>query len=152
MNYFAVFILSLRVTKNDVFSSKFLFMKFLQRGLDLPFTIHFCFVTFFPGALVHTLVVIGPKPILRTQLSQHKYQNQRPLQVPALSRGPRCTASPPESGPPTGTSSCGYTAVLKQRSILCPFPETRLPENTLTKRKQQGREKWPKHSQHLNKH
>lgn len=130
----------------------FLANSFLQRGLDLLFPTHFCFLTFFPGALVHTPVVIGPKLILRTQLSQQKYQNQRPLRVPALSRRSLCTASPPASGPPSGTAACGYTAVLKQRSILCPFPETRLPENTLTKKKQQGREKWPKHSQHLNKH
>lgn len=64
MKYFGVLIMSHRVTKNYIFSSKFLFMKFVQRCLDLVFHILFCFVTFFPGAPVHTPIVICPKPIL----------------------------------------------------------------------------------------
>lgn len=54
MDYSAVFIVSLKVTKHDIFSGKLLFMKFLQRCLDLLVPIHFCSVTFFPGALVHS--------------------------------------------------------------------------------------------------
>lgn len=113
------------------------FMKFFQRCLDLILQIHFPFVTFFSRA-THSC----PKPILRSQLKMSK------TEVFPRSGwehgGPFCTASLTGPWVSIRPASCGYTQQFcKQRSISCPFPETTLPEKMLTKKKQQGWEKWP---------
>lgn len=148
MSNFAVFKTSLRITKIYALSGKLLFMKFAQRCWDLIFQIHFLFVTFFSGAQCTLLWSLVPNPFWGLSF------------LPEMSKPDAFQSSCCEQRAGRLLSlaatwdfvSCGHTEQFSKQSIWYPFLETTLPENMLTRKKQQGWEKQPKRSKHLNKH